>query len=325
MRTTSSSVAPASSQRVRDLAQHLARLLGRVVSADDLAVGVERGRARDVDPVARADRGAEADRGGVGRGRGNAFGHGGEDAARLPRCGLVRSPQENMLAVLDALDVEPLTIRELAGRTGLPLASVHRIVVRLIAWGGLERVDGGVRPGLRLFELGQLVPARGGLRETALPFMGDLYAATHEVVSLAVLDGADTVWLEQLSGRLAPPVPSRVGGRLPAHVTAAGKVLLAFGPDIVAELRLERHGPGTITDPERAARGFARIRERGIAINREESRARRARRRRPGLRRDGSVVAALAIAVARRSESSPEAMAPAVRTAALSLGRTLRP
>ena len=136
-----------------------------------------------------------------------------------------------MLAVLDALEAEPLTIRDLARRTELSLATVHRIVVRLVAWGGLERVDAGVQPGLRLFELGQLVPARATLREVAVPFMGDLYAATHEVVSLAVLDGTDTVWLEQFSGRLAPPVPSRVGGRMPAHLTAAGKVLLAFAPE----------------------------------------------------------------------------------------------
>ena len=60
-----------------------------------------------------------------------------------------------MLAVLDALDTDPLTIRELARRTELPLATVHRAVARLLEWGGLERVPGGVRPGLRLFELGQ--------------------------------------------------------------------------------------------------------------------------------------------------------------------------
>jgi DNA-binding IclR family transcriptional regulator len=230
-----------------------------------------------------------------------------------------------MLAVLDALDVEPRTIRELAARTGLSLATVHRIVVRLVEWGALERVAGGVQPGLRLFELGQLAPARGNLREIALPFMGDLYAATHEVVSLAVLDGTDTVWLEQLSGRLAPPVPSRVGGRLPAHVTAAGKALLAFAPETVEALcarGLERHGPGTITDPERLRAELAGVRERGIAINREESRAGVLGVAAP-VWRDGAVVAALALAVARRSRSSPEAMAPAVRTAALSLGRAL--
>jgi hypothetical protein len=38
---------------------------------------------------------------------------------------------------------------------------------------------------------------------------------------------------------------------------------------------------------------------------------------------DGAPVAALGLAVARRSRSTPEAMAPAVRTAALALGRAL--
>jgi DNA-binding IclR family transcriptional regulator len=226
-----------------------------------------------------------------------------------------------MLAVLDALEREPLPLRELARRTGLSVSSVHRVIVRLEAWGGVERTADGVRPGLRLFELGQLVP--GELREVALPFMSDLYAATHEVVSLAVLDGTDTVWLEQLSGRLAPPVPSRVGGRLPAHVTAAGKVLLAAHPTVLDELVLDRHGPGTITDPDRLRRELEEVATRGFAINREESA--------PGVLgvaapvvAGGRVVAALALAVARRSRASPEAMAPAVRTAALSLGRRLR-
>jgi DNA-binding IclR family transcriptional regulator len=231
-----------------------------------------------------------------------------------------------MLAVLDALDGDPVTLRELARRTGLPLSTVHRAVGPLLAWGGVERVRGGIRPGLRLFELGQLVPQRVQLRELALPHMGDLYAATHEVVALAVLDGTETVWIEQLAGRLAPPVPSRVGGRLPAHVTAAGKVLLAAAPaavDALCAAGLERHGPGTITDPRRLRAELATIAERRIAINREESRKGVLGVAAPVLGRGGVPVAALALAVARRSRSGPEAMAPAVRTAALALSRAL--
>jgi DNA-binding IclR family transcriptional regulator len=231
-----------------------------------------------------------------------------------------------MLTVLDALDGDPVTLRELARRTGLPLSTVHRAVAPLLAWGGLERVPGGVRPGLRLFELGQLVSQRARLRELALPYMGDLYEATHEVVSLAVLDGTETVWIEQLAGRLAPPVPSRVGGRLPAHVTAAGKVLLAAAPEAVDALcaaGLERHGPGTITKPARLRAELATIAECGVAINREESRVGVLGVAAPVLGRDSTPIAALALAVARRSRSSPDAMAPAVRTAALALGRAV--
>jgi IclR family transcriptional regulator, acetate operon repressor len=233
-----------------------------------------------------------------------------------------------MLAILDVLDGEPLTLRELARRTGLPLTTVHRATAHLLEWGGLERVAGGVRPGLRLFELGQLVPQRARLREVAQPYMGDLYEATHEVVSLAVLDGTETVWIEQLAGRLAPPVPSRVGGRLPAHVTAAGKALLAHAPEAVDALcagGLSRHGPGTITDEGVLREALAQVRERGIAINREESRAGVLGVAAPVFAgRDAPPVAALAVAVARRSRSSPEAMAPAVRVAAASLSRALR-
>jgi DNA-binding IclR family transcriptional regulator len=109
---------------------------------------------------------------------------------------------------------------------------------------------------------------------------------------------------------------------LPAHVTAAGKVLLAYGPDIVDSLSLDRHGPGTITDPAALRAELAGVRERGIAVNREESRAGVLGVAAP-VWRDGAVVAALALAVARRSRSSPETMTPAVRIAALSLGRAL--
>ncbi|MBE2314897.1 IclR family transcriptional regulator [Solirubrobacter sp. CPCC 204708] len=237
----------------------------------------------------------------------------------------MRSVQRNMLALLDALDGEPVTLRELARRTGLPLTTVHRAVAPLVAWGGLERTPEGLIPGLRLFELGQLVPQRAQLRELALPYMGDLYAATHEVVSLAVLDGTDTVWIEQWSGRLAPPVPSRVGGRLPAHVTAAGKVLLASAPAAVDALcagGLDRHGPGTVTDPARLRAELATIAESGLAINREESAAGVLGVAAP-IPGENGPIAALALAVARRSRSSPEAMAPAVRTAALAIGRAV--
>src|SRR6185295_7275315 len=109
-----------------------------------------------------------------------------------------------VLAVLAAF--EPgrplLTLTEIAQRAGLPLTTAHRLVGELARWGALERgPDGRYRVGLRLWEVATLAPRGLGLREAALPFLEDLYEATHQNVQLAVLDGAEVVYLERIPGR----------------------------------------------------------------------------------------------------------------------------
>src|SRR3712207_6960959 len=52
-----------------------------------------------------------------------------------------------------------------------------------------------------------------GLREAALPFMGDLYEVTHQNVQLAVRDGDEVVFVERIAGRDAVNVLTQVGGR----------------------------------------------------------------------------------------------------------------
>ena len=47
---------------------------------------------------------------------------------------------------------------------------------------------------------------------------------------LATLHGTEVVYLAKLYGHRPVPSPSRIGGRLPAHCTASGKVFLALGP-----------------------------------------------------------------------------------------------
>jgi DNA-binding IclR family transcriptional regulator len=49
-------------------------------------------------------------------------------------------------------------VAELARRTGLPRSTTHRLVDQLVAAGLLERDGSAVTLGLRMFELGQLVP-----------------------------------------------------------------------------------------------------------------------------------------------------------------------
>ncbi len=180
-------------------------------------------------------------------------------------------------AVLGALGsrAETLGISEIARRTGIPKASTSRIVAELVEHGYLERTDAGVGLGLRLFELGGRAARPLDLRRLALVHMADLRGATGQTVHLAVLEGTEVVYIEILRSRSTPPLPSRVGGRVPAYATGVGKALLA---DLPPE-RLEAHlperlvpvGPRTVTDRELLVRELAGIRERRISYEREES------------------------------------------------------
>src|SRR5690349_20378156 len=97
----------------------------------------------------------------------------------------MESVTSRALTVLSAFCAEHphLSLTQLSRRTGLPLATTHRLAAELTAWGALERdTDGSYHIGLRLWEVGSLAPRGLGLREAALPFLEDLYEATHETI-----------------------------------------------------------------------------------------------------------------------------------------------
>lgn len=216
-------------------------------------------------------------------------------------------------------------VNELSRRTGIPKATVSRLVKELEQVGLVERSGAKVALGLRLFELGERAARRRSVREVALPFMADLREATGQTIHLAVLDGSDVVYVEILRGRGAPRFPSAVGRRLPAHATGVGKALLARSPraatDALIAAGLPRIGPRTITAAGVLRRQLTWIAANGIAYEHEESA--------PGV---ACVAAAITVddtAVAAISASGwigqvdIRRVGPAVRTTALTIGRGL--
>lgn len=217
---------------------------------------------------------------------------------------------------------------ELARRTGLPKSSVHRLSRQLVEHGLLEPADTEVRLGLRLFEIGQLATRQRGLVEAARPHLVDLRAATGNTVHLAVLEGNEVVYLDVLPGPDAPRLPSRTGGRFPAHATAVGKAILANSEpptaDMVIHSGLMRVSERTITAPGVLRKQLATIRAEGIAHEREESGAGVVCAASPLLGPDGLAVAAISIA-GWSNRMNVQRVGPAVRTVALALSRMLGP
>jgi DNA-binding IclR family transcriptional regulator len=248
----------------------------------------------------------------------------------MPADGSERSAVRRSLMVLDCFlgsSVER-TVTGIANDTGLPPATVHRLLATLIDWGGIERHGRGrYRLSMHLWRLGASVPEARALRDVALPFLEDLYEATHEVVHLAVLDGIEALYLEKISGRrTAAKVSSEVGKRLPLHATGPGKVLLAYSDTALLERILARGlpaiTPSTITTERGLRAALAEIRRTGHAVSRDEMTVGTSSVSAPIFGSDGAIVASLAV-VGQSGRISPAMLAPMVRVVAASLSRAL--
>ncbi len=233
-----------------------------------------------------------------------------------------------VLAVLAAFSAArpELTLTEISRRTRLPLTTAHRIVGELAGWGALERVEGRYRIGLRLWEVGALAPRGLGLRETAMPYLEDLYEVTRQNVQLAVLDGTDAVYVERISGRGAVNVITRVGGRLPLHATGVGLVLLAHArPELQEQVLagpLHRYTSKTICAPAELRRVLAEVRRTGVAVTDGMIELIALSIAAPVRDARGDVVAALSVVVPSEGTDA-RAYVPAVRAAARAISRTL--
>ncbi|WP_404960693.1 IclR family transcriptional regulator [Streptomyces sp. 147326] len=168
-----------------------------------------------------------------------------------------------------------LSLTEVVRRSGIPRSSAHRILDQLVQLRWLDREGRDYRMGMRMLELGALASHHNRLRRAALPLLHALHEQTGQLVHLSVLDGAEVVCLERIGGSEATTVPSRVGGRMPAHCTAAGRAILAFGdPGAVEHVLAQGLRPRTartLVRPLALRAELAATRERGVAYDREES------------------------------------------------------
>jgi IclR family transcriptional regulator, KDG regulon repressor len=172
---------------------------------------------------------------------------------------------------------EECGVSELARRAELPKSTTHRLLAQLTQSGWVIRVGNRYRLSLHVYELGNrtLEPDLPGIRETAGPYLGDLFLRFRHTAHLAVLNGTDVLYLDKLEGRGSPRVPTRVGGQFPAAATAVGKAMLSFSSQKVLKQVLARGFPrmtrNTITGPGVLLAQLQKVREERVAYDWQES------------------------------------------------------
>ncbi|HEX2726396.1 MAG TPA: IclR family transcriptional regulator [Beijerinckiaceae bacterium] len=203
----------------------------------------------------------------------------GEEAARSSEKRL--SSVAAAIALLKAFseDEVDIGVSTLAKRLGMAKSTVHRLATTLVSEGMLEQnpENGKYRLGITLFSLGALVRRRMDVSTEAKPYLFDLRETTGETVHLAILDRTDIMYVYNLESTQAIRMRSDIGVRKPAYCTAEGLAMLAFQPSsLVDEIiagGLQPRTAKTNTDPRRLREVLAAVRERGYAVEDEESEA----------------------------------------------------
>lgn len=174
-----------------------------------------------------------------------------------------------------------LGVSELARELGLSRSTTHRYVATLAALGYLEQdpPTRRYRLGPRVLDLGFSAINSMELREISVPHLQRLSDETGHTVNMAILDGADIVYVERCrSSRLGQreiDLNLHVGSRLPAYCTSLGKVLLAYlsrekCEAVLDGVELTQRGPNTLTKRRDLLAELDQVRLRGLAVNNEE-------------------------------------------------------
>lgn len=240
-----------------------------------------------------------------------------------------RSVTSRALDVLGVFDTQHIrqNLSQIARRTGMPVATCYRLLRDLTEWGAVTRhEDGTYTVGQRIAQLGLLAPVERGLRQTAAPFMQDVLFATRQIVNLFILDGTEALLLDRIAGtRVGAPI-ARPGDRLPLHTSAAGKILLAHGPNGLVELasgKLVRETHQSIADRPRLEREMVMVRERGYATTEGEHSSGAYGLAVPVRGVEGDVIAALGIVNLSRITDF-QRIVPALQVASAAITRSLK-
>lgn len=171
-----------------------------------------------------------------------------------------------------------LGITDIAERSKLPIATVHRLLTTLVKLGYVEQNAESLKYtlGIRLLHLRGAVIGQVKLGVEAMPVMKMLMKRVNETVHLAVLSEGEIMYIDRVEGLQTQGMYTRIGKRAYAHCTALGKVMLAYMPDnawhdVVARHGLPRLSPTTITTEDGLVAELVRIRQRGYAIDEGET------------------------------------------------------
>jgi DNA-binding IclR family transcriptional regulator len=183
----------------------------------------------------------------------------------------------NSFEILETLvaSTAPLGVTELADSVGLSKGVVYNHLGTLSELGYVQKADGKYRPSLHLLSLGSRTRATVKTYRAARNRIDNLAKTTGEVAMLFIEEEGVGIctYITKDTDTWSPDYVC--GERVPLHVTAAGKAILASlsmerVDEIVAQHGLPSVTEHSISDRKTLESELQTIRDNGIAFSREE-------------------------------------------------------
>lgn len=184
---------------------------------------------------------------------------------------------DRTLRAIELLAFQDLSCPQVADALQIHVRTARRLLLRLAADGYIEQTYDDrrrYRATLRLAALGAQIIAHAELPHLAIPSIANLHAQTGATAHLIIPSYRCVACVVHCAGQRdhGPPEPM-LRELLPAHATAAGKLLLAHREawrNSVLARPLERHTEHTITSAAELELAAAEIRAQGFAVDERE-------------------------------------------------------
>jgi IclR family acetate operon transcriptional repressor len=171
-----------------------------------------------------------------------------------------------------------LSLAEISRKAGMSPSTALRLLETLRSYHFVEKhaETGHYRVAIGAFEIGSSYVRQNEMSESARIVLRRVSSELGQTANLSILDRSDIVYIERLEADGPVGARGRWGERLPAHSTAAGKVMLAWFwesrcDEVLGPPPFARLTPNTITDRETLMRQLRTIRECRWARDEEES------------------------------------------------------
>ncbi|EHK64214.1 IclR family transcriptional regulator [Achromobacter arsenitoxydans] len=183
------------------------------------------------------------------------------------------------LLVLDYLAraQHPPTLAQLAQRLDMPKTTLMRLLGAMQRAGFVAATptENGFVPGPQATALALATLRASAFTRACRAVLTKLVGALGETCNLTAPDGDQVVYMERVETTEPLRLFFAVGGHVPMHCTASGKLFLASmnrleRSRVLARLPLTRNTPRTLTDPSTLEAELERLAARGIGIDNEE-------------------------------------------------------